>query len=54
MSVLIAVPMARISMRVTIETSRAWSVVDEAILLAIGRQSVGLDGLVGQLSRGGE
>lgn len=50
MTVLIAVPMARISMRVTIETSRAWSVVDEAILLAIGREPMSLDGLVIQLA----
>lgn len=50
MTVLIAVPMARISMRVTIETSRAWSVVDETILLAIGRQSMTLDSLVANLA----
>lgn len=49
MTVLIAVPMARISMGVTIETARAWSVVDEALLLALTRQSMTLDGLAAHL-----
>lgn len=35
MSALIAIPIARFSCRVVIETSRAWSIVDEALLLAI-------------------
>lgn len=45
MTVLIAVPVARISCRVIIEKTRAWSVVDEAILLAIIRQPMSLDQL---------
>lgn len=38
MNVLIAIPVARFSCRVIIETSRAWSVIDESILLAITRE----------------
>lgn len=37
MSVIIAIPIARFFCRVIIETARAWSVVDEALLLSITR-----------------
>lgn len=45
MNVWIAVPIARLSCRVIIETSRAWSVVDEAILLAITSRALSLSEL---------
>lgn len=50
MSVLIAIPVARFSCRVIIETSRAWSVVDEALLLAITRRPATMRALAESLS----
>lgn len=45
MSVIIAIPIARVACRAVIETSRAWSVVDEALLLTLARQPTTLAGL---------
>ncbi len=48
MSVLIAIPVVRISCRVGIDKGRGWSVMEEIVLWSMTRQSKTIDALVAE------